>query len=320
MNILLFGIGMLTGVLIMQLSKYYLKSKSGHQSNEIDRMKELVDSSKDVIYHFQFKPEPKYLYISPSIEELIGPGLLKSCYDIPLIGFEYIHPEDKALLVKKLSGKIDYSKPVLLRWRDHTGTYKWYEEYAHPIYENGEMVAIMGYMRDVSERVELQQELRYLSNHDTLTGVYNRNYFEEIKKRYNNEIDCPIACIVCDLDELKVINDTFGHAHGDDLIKESAKKILEFFSDNATVARVGGDEFAIVLPEINPAEVETLCVEFEECLANFNENTEGHKISLSIGYAYTERSLGNMDALLKKADKRMYQNKNDKKQKQPVLS
>ena len=190
-----------------------MKSKPVHRSNRMDLM-DLADSSKDVIYHFQFKPEPKYLYISPSIEELLGPGLLEACYQNPLVGYDYIHPEDMALLLKKLEGKIDYSKPILQRWRDHTGKYKWTEEYATPIYEDGELVALMGFIRDVSERVELQQELRYLSSHDILTGIYNRNYFEEIMNRYNNEIDCPIAFIVCDLDELKVINDTFGHATG----------------------------------------------------------------------------------------------------------
>ena len=319
MNILLFVLGMLTGVLILQLSKHFMKSKPVHRSNRMDLM-DLADSSKDVIYHFQFKPEPKYLYISPSIEELLGPGLLEACYQNPFVGYDYIHPEDMALLLKKLEGKIDYSKPILQRWKDHTGKYKWTEEYATPIYENGELVALMGFIRDVSERVELQQELRYLSSHDILTGIYNRNYFEEIMNRYNNEIDCPIAFIVCDLDELKGINDAFGHARGDELIRESAKKIHEFFSDDAIVARIGGDEFVIVLPEAEPSQVETLCKEFEENIANFNANTEGQQIRLSMGYAYTERSLGNMEALLTKADKRMYRNKNDKKRKQPVLN
>nr|WP_255726834.1 sensor domain-containing diguanylate cyclase [Sporosarcina sp. ACRSM] len=283
-------------------------------------MLELVDSSKDVIYHYQLKPRPKYFYVSPSIENLLGPGLLKASYQNPQISFNYIHPEDRELLVKKMEGKVDFSKPILQRWKDQTGNYKWCEEYATPIYEKGELVAMVGYIRDITEKVEMQQELRYLSTHDILTGLYNRNYFEKIIERYNNEINCPIALILCDLDELKGINDTFGHVEGDKILQQSAKMIREFFSKNATVARIGGDEFVIILPNHTSLQAEMLCQEFEAQIADFNEKTKERKLSLSLGHASTERSIGNMDNLLTQADKRMYQNKNDKKQKQLVLS
>ncbi len=320
MKVVLFALGVLTGMLIPQFFKRYLKVKTGCRLNRMSRMLELVDSSKDVIYHYQLKPRPKYLYVSPSIEDLLGPELLEASYKNPKISFDYIHPEDRALLLKKMEGKVDFSKPILQRWMDHTGNYKWCEEYATPIYKKGELVAIVGYIRDITEKVEMQQELQYLSTHDILTGLYNRNYFEKIMERYNNEIDCPIALILCDLDELKGINDTFGHVEGDKIIQTSANMIRKFFSENATVARIGGDEFVIILPNQASSQVEMLCKEFEAQIADFNEKTNERKLGLSLGYSSTERSIGNMDNLLTQADIRMYQNKNDKKQKQLVLS
>lgn len=320
MKVVLFALGVLTGMLIPQFFKGYLKVKSGCRLNRMSRMLELVDSSKDVIYHYQLKPRPKYLYVSPSIEDLLGPELLEASYQNPKISFNYIHPEDRTLLLKKMEGKVDFSKPILQRWRDHTGNYKWCEEYATPIYKKGELVAIVGYIRDITDKVEMQQELQYLSTHDILTGLYNRNYFEKIMERYNNEIDCPIALILCDLDELKGINDTFGHVEGDKIIQTSAKMIHEFFSENATVARIGGDEFVIILPNQTSSQVEMLCKEFEAQIADFNEKAKERQLGLSLGYSSTERSIGNMDNLLTQADIRMYQNKNDKKQKQLVIN
>lgn len=319
MEFLLFVLGILTGILILQFYKRYLLTKSGERCNRKDHLKELLDSSKDVIYHFQFKPHPEYLYLSPSVDDLLGPGVWEASCQNLYISYERIHPEDQDILIKKMEGKVDYSKPILQRWRDHTGNYKWCEEYATPIYENGELMAMVGYIRDISEKVELQQELQYLSTHDLLTGTYNRNYFEEMKERYNHEIDSAISLILCDLDELKMVNDTFGHVEGDKMIQQAAKLINEFFSENAIVARVGGDEFVIVLPDHQASQVELLCNEFESKIKNYNEEAEVRQIGLSLGYASTERSIGNMNCLFTEADKRMYQNKNAKRNKQPVL-
>jgi diguanylate cyclase (GGDEF)-like protein/PAS domain S-box-containing protein len=319
MNILVFMLGLLTGIFILLLYIQSTKAKSIRNIESENHVIELFEGSMDLIYHYQLKPEQKFTYVSSSIETMLGPGLVDKSYQNPLIPFDFIHPDDHDTLVGKLNGTIDYSKPILQRWRDHTGNYKWCEEYATPIYENGERVALVGIIRDVSEKVKLQQELQYLSTHDDFTGIYNRNYFERTMVRYNKEIDCPITIILCDLDELKAVNDTYGHAEGDFLIKESAKLIKGFFSENAIVARIGGDEIAIVLPDTDPSQVENLCSEFSENLTNFNRSSNDLQIELSMGYAFGEHSLGNMARLFAEADKNMYRNKNERKQKRGLL-
>ncbi len=315
MGILYFVLGLLTGASILLLYIKSVKAKWVRKIGRNDRIFELVENSKDLIYHFQLKPENKYIYVSPSIEKMIGPGLVERCYQNPHIAFDYVHPEDHAILTSKMNETIDYSKPVLQRYRDHMGNYKWFEDNVTPIYENGELVALVGIIRDISEKVILQQELQYLSTHDNYTGVYNRNYFEQTMARYTNEIDCSISIVLCDLDELKFVNDTYGHSKGDLLIKETAKLIQGFFSDNAVVARIGGDEFAIILPNTTLSQVEVLCKEFYDKLTEYNGNSDDLQINLSMGYASSEHSLENMESLFAETDKNMYQNKNGKKQK-----
>jgi diguanylate cyclase (GGDEF)-like protein/PAS domain S-box-containing protein len=311
--IVYFSLGIIMGMVISQLIQKYSKAKWKKQLEESNRILQLVESSQDIVYFFELKPEMKFKYVSPSIEKILGPNLVEKSYQNPLIPFDYIHPDDHAILHGKLHGTIDYNKPILQRWRDITGTYKWCEEFATPIYENGEKVALVGIIRDISEKINLQQELEYLGTHDTLTGIYNRNFFEEIMERYNKQIDTSIAIILCDVDELKYLNDNFGHVKGDDTLTEAAKLLNRFFVEKGTVARVGGDEFAIILNEVDKQLVELLCEMLTEEIEKYNSNNKNIQIEMSIGFAFSELSNGNMETLYAEADKNMYLNKKARK-------
>jgi diguanylate cyclase (GGDEF)-like protein len=151
-----------------------------------------------------------------------------------------------------------------------------------------------------------------------MTGIFNRSYFEEIFEEFNEKVNKPVAIILCDLDELKYVNDNFGHKEGDILIKSTAELLNEFSSDNVTVARIGGDEFAIVVSDIMEEEAKELIQSIYETIENYNEDGLKRKIKLSIGYAYTYDSIGNMTKLFSQADSNMYEVKSKRKQKQIV--
>ena len=100
---------------------------------------------------------------------------MADAYRNPDICFRDVHPGDYEILRKKVMGEIDYSKSIIQRWKDKEGKYRWFEEYATPIYKNGVLVAIQGVMRNIDEKVELQEKLLYQLHHDRLTDIYNQN-------------------------------------------------------------------------------------------------------------------------------------------------
>lgn len=119
----------------------------------------------------------------------------------------------------------------------------WFEEYATPIYEKDELVAVQGIIRNIDERVKFIQDIEYQMSHDPLTNIHNRQFFDNIAAKSNLDFDTPVAMILCDLDELKYMNDTHGHKKGDELIKAAANLLKRIFSDIAVLAR--GEEMSL---------------------------------------------------------------------------
>lgn len=307
----MFLLGIVSGILTLYLYNRYVISNQNQEDEQ--RLIRLIESSKDIIYHYEVKPERRFRYMSPSLDKFLGNGLIKKAYKSANTPFENIHPDDYEILYKKISGDLDYNQPIIQRWRNEQGEYIWFEEYATPVYKNGVMVAIEGIIRNINEKVALQKDLEYRISHDSLTNIYNRGFFSQSMDKYNKQIDTSAAIIICDLDELKYMNDTFGHSKGDLLIMEAANLINGHSSPNTIVARIGGDEFAILLTKVNHTDVEDVVKQISEDLQYFNKNNPQLRISMSIGYAFSEYSIGVMSHLLSEADKNMYMNKRKRK-------
>ena len=143
-----------------------------------------------------------------------------------------------------------------------------------PVFEE----AVAGAIRmeiDITERKKVEERLEYLSTHDPLTGIYNRAFFEEEMRRLENPRFRPVSIIVCDVDDLKVINDTFGHGKGDKLLKAVADTIKMPFRSSDMVARIGGDEFVILLPLTSEAVAREACRRIKDSIENYNRNNPG---------------------------------------------
>ena len=162
-------------------------------------------------------------------------------------------------------------------------------------------------VRDASERKLVEERLRHLSSHDILTGLYNRNYFEEELERLQGGRQFPVSFIMADVDDLKVVNDTQGHRAGDELLKRSAILFREVFRSEDVVARIGGDEFAVVLPETDEATVSEVV---ERIRSGINAWNKAYPIGiqLSLGSA-TSCSGDSLFEALKTADEQMYRDK-----------
>lgn len=168
-----------------------------------------------------------------------------------------------------------------------------------------EVIAIV---RDITSRKEMECKLQYYALHDSVTGLYNRVYFEESLQRLNESCQIPIGIVVCDIDGLKLVNDTFGHQAGDELLARAAAIIKDCFSGVGEAARVGGDEFAIILPNRESVEIEEICHCIRQRVTEFREKNT-IPLSISIGLSVKTHLGQSLTDIFKAADDNMYREK-----------
>jgi diguanylate cyclase (GGDEF)-like protein/PAS domain S-box-containing protein len=159
------------------------------------------------------------------------------------------------------------------------------------------------------ERKQAEETSRYLGMHDALTGLYNRAYFEEELNRLRDDRFLPITVVMCDIDGLKLVNDTFGHAAGDQLLVATAKIIRRTIRQGDVAARIGGDEFAIILPCADERVAQSLAKRLRSQIEKYNRKAFGVPLSVSLGYAIRQNQASSMMDLLKEADNHMYREK-----------
>jgi diguanylate cyclase (GGDEF)-like protein len=161
--------------------------------------------------------------------------------------------------------------------------------------------------REMQVSREREEKIRFLSTNDRLTGLYNRAYFEDELERTDRAGRLPISVVIGDINGLKMTNDTFGHAQGDILLQKAAEALKESFRTTDTVARYGGDEFAIIMPE-TPAEfVGGICKRIrKKCDQTC---TEPFAASISLGWATKENLWQDINDVLKDAESMMYRHK-----------
>ncbi len=166
--------------------------------------------------------------------------------------------------------------------------------------------------QDITQQKRAQQDLTLMSTHDALTGLYNRAFFDEEMARMERGREFPISVIMIDVDGLKIINDTKGHMSGDLLLKRVANVLVKSFRGDDIIARIGGDEFAILLPKADLAIANQALKRIDRnVLENNMENAEFH-LNVSCGASTAE--IGQyLREVLKQADKNMYIEKNKKK-------
>ncbi|NIS81207.1 MAG: diguanylate cyclase [Anaerolineales bacterium] len=169
-------------------------------------------------------------------------------------------------------------------------------------------VGTLAVFTDITERKRTEEKLRYMSIHDVLTGIYNRGYFEEEMARLERGRQFPISVVMVDIDDLKVINDTLGHEAGDETLRRSATVLRKIFRADDVVARIGGDEFAVLLPGSDADVVETAVERLRREIEEHNIQHEKNPLSLSIGSATIHRG-ESVTSAMRDADKQMYEEK-----------
>jgi diguanylate cyclase (GGDEF)-like protein len=163
--------------------------------------------------------------------------------------------------------------------------------------------------RELEERKETEEQLIYLNNHDAMTGVFNRSFFEIVQSQVEEAGNVPVALFICDVDNLKLINDQYGHQAGDVILKATASILTAIAPPGAVVSRIGGDEFAMIIPGIDKAELIEIRENIRQRTENYSKNESAIPLSMSVGYAIAEKGPISMEQLFQIADDGMYRQK-----------
>ncbi|MGH9179652.1 MAG: PAS domain S-box protein [Acidimicrobiales bacterium] len=179
---------------------------------------------------------------------------------------------------------------------------------------SGAVVGASTIARDIGARLRYQNQLRFLAEHDPLTGAWNRRRFErEVSeqigraRRYGEQA----AVLIIDLDGFKEINDTYGHRSGDKALKAVAAALKSRLRETDVVARVGGDEFAVLLPYANAEQGATMAADLARVIAECAIEVGGQHLylSASIGAVHIDRHTSSDESILSEADRAMYREK-----------
>ncbi len=182
---------------------------------------------------------------------------------------------------------------------------RWFEARIVPAGED----EVLALIRDVTRRKELEQQMWHLSFHDGLTGLHNRAYAEQQMEAAVTEDNLPLSIIMADLNGLKFVNDSLGHAAGDKLLKEAAGIIRQYCRKEDLVARWGGDEFLVLLPDKPEDEAFRIQQRIAK-KADLQEIGEtGLLLSMALGCATKSSEEQDMEEVIKTAEDRMYRQK-----------
>ena len=221
--------------------------------------------------------------------------------------FDYIeHPQMKHRIDEcfkiALSGKFHSSTSLV-----ETTEEKYIEEQFSPIFdEDGTVIGITVFSQDITDRKKYEQSILYLSYRDPLTNLHNRRYYSEELKRLDDPKYYPLSIITADINGLKIMNDAFGHDAGDQLLCTVSDQLIKVFKNESRVARIGGDEFVILLPNTSKEKAMNSIEEAKQAI----EKVRINEMSISVSFGLSSKlSDEDVEDILKLAEDDMYSKK-----------
>ncbi|MFA5381196.1 MAG: HD domain-containing phosphohydrolase [Candidatus Izemoplasmatales bacterium] len=269
---------------------------------ENQRVKVLMESTADIIFEVDLDKRFSSVFgrglkkIAMTPEDFIG----KTVLDV----FGDAGKERDKLYEKALQGEHHIYDWTLVK-KDQT---LYFEASISPIYdEAGKVTGAVGITRDTTEPMLRQKEVEYLITHDFLTGLYNRRFYVEELTRLDGLATLPLALMMIDFNGLKILNDAYGHHFGDIALKKTSETLCTIAGISDSVCRIGGDEFAIILPKANLEAVEAFKSKIQTELAKILIGNI--PISVAVGYDVKLESQTSLEEVMKNAENRMYRNK-----------
>lgn len=284
-----------------------------------ERFRHIAENVSDVIWTLDSAME-HFTYVSPSIATLRGLSVAEAMEETleqamtpeSLLTMRRILMKERAAADNGNGGSLSDVFEVEQFCRD--GRLIYVEIVISVITDSsGQLKEYVGISRDISVRKKAEDRLKYQSTHDAATDLYNRAYFDAELEKLIQGSRFPVSVIVADLDGLKRINDSQGHEAGDRLIKGAAEILQMAFRGGDIVARTGGDEFVMLLPDMDRKGALASIERIRGCQQAYNSGNEGPLVSISLGTATAANGV-EIPLALKEADERMYADKVQRKQ------
>ncbi|MDD5578802.1 MAG: diguanylate cyclase [Methylobacter sp.] len=298
-----------------ELEHLVLKRTAELNSSE-NKFRSLVENLRNEYFFYQHDSDGIFTYVSPSITNILG-------YTTE----EFMTNFRTYLTDNPVNLKIDaYTEqctkgipnpPYELEIHDAKKAVHWLEVKDSPVYnEYGNCIGVDGIVHDITLRKQADERLIWLSYYDELTSLANRRLFaDRLQQTLNmaNRTKLSFSLFYLDLDHFKSVNDNLGHAAGDEILKESARRLLFTLRDSDIAARLGGDEFALILPETD-AEAAVLVAEKIQKILTMPYSLKGEEITMgtSIGIAVYPKNGTDSETLVHHADDAMYFAKKEK--------
>ncbi|HXJ62113.1 MAG TPA: EAL domain-containing protein [Actinomycetota bacterium] len=293
------------------------------------RYRALVEQIPAIVYTADFGADGAWSYVSPQIEEILGYTPAEWMAD-PELWYQHLYPDDREIAMDQEARAAETGERLASEYRmvTRSGDVVWFRDDAVVVSDAaGRPITMQGVMYDISDRKRAEQELAFLAYHDKLTGLPNRQMFEEllslaIARAKRN--DLAVAVLFVDLDDFKLVNDNLGHAAGDQLLQQVAERLRAAVRETDIVARQGGDEFLILLSDMERVRESPLHSEREnpqlvaEAAAGRICDSLAAPMSVAGAETYVSGSIGislyptvasDVHTLLKHADAAMYQSK-----------
>jgi diguanylate cyclase (GGDEF)-like protein/PAS domain S-box-containing protein len=295
------------------------------------RFRTLVEQIPAITYVSQMDPDRSSIYMSPQVQDLLGYSQAEWRTESGL-WTKLLHPEDIERVTKETVRANETGEPFVVEYRllARDGSIVWVRDEAILMLdERGEPQFWQGVMVDITDRKQAEREIAFLAYHDKLTGLPNRAMFQEVldlalaRARRAGQA---CAVLYLDLDNFKLVNDSLGHGAGDDLLRQMGVRLRETVRESDLVSRVGGDEFLILLADLDATDeagpggrhaallaAETLASRIQDSL-RMPYVLEGDEVyvSASIGVSVFPLDAEDGSSLLKNADVAMYRSKRDR--------
>ena len=288
------------------------------QSMKAERLDRLGQTIPAVLYEYRIEPDGyrNCLYASTYTETLLGISAERLVEDVSAF-LDLLHPEDRVRFDADDYAATRHGRPFYgdYRIRLHTGEDKWIRvssRCSSEVPDDGPIWS--GFMIDVTATRRLEQALHDRATHDDLTGLYNRHAFqtrfqeEQARMRRNRRSG---AVLLMDLDHFKQINDEHGHDAGDLVLREVAAQRLARLREVDVLARWGGEEFAVLMPETDPKDAERVAWRIVEAIAkaSFRWADSDFGLTISVGIAVWNDPDERLEQLMHRADQALYRAK-----------